>query len=226
MIDNSVGSLCFGRELNFLRSYRSSIPLVRQIIIKDERKTIRMNEAQVLNASYQNSKKKIMNQSNIDALLKQITPPRTTEEVYTLGIRLQYLIGDMYLTTSNASKGQIRSLLKELALKQLERKAEIEKLAKIDLNEKLTYFYNNGGPIMLPPVTEQQAKEMYGFFIKIAANYLNQMDVVLRTAADDPESINTVDDRMNEIRVSMLTDLAKMYHQNEIRTAFKEIFHL
>lgn len=199
---------------------------MRQIIIKDERKTIRMNEAQVLNATYQNSKKKIMNQSNIDALLNQIMPPRTTEEVYTLGIKLQYLIGDMYLTTSNASKGQVRSTLKDLALKQLARKTEIEKLAKMDLNEKLTYFYNHGGPIMLPPVSEQQAKEMYGFFIKIAANYLTQMDVVLRTTADDPENINTVDERINEIRVRMLTDLAKMYHQNEIRMAFKEMFSL
>lgn len=209
-----------------MRNYKSSIPLVRQIIIKDERKTIRMNEAQVLNATYQNSKKKIMNQSNIDALLNQIMPPRTTEEVYTLGIKLQYLIGDMYLTTSNASKGQVRSTLKDLALKQLARKTEIEKLAKMDLNEKLTYFYNHGGPIMLPPVSEQQAKEMYGFFIKIAANYLTQMDVVLRTTADDPENINTVDERINEIRVRMLTDLAKMYHQNEIRMAFKEMFSL
>lgn len=209
-----------------MRNYKSSIPLVRQIIIKDERKTIRMNEAQVLNATYQNSKKKIMNQSNIDALLKQIMPPRTTEEVYTLGIKLQYLIGDMYLTTSNASKGQVRSILKELALKQLARKTEIEKLAKIDLNEKLTFFYNHGGPIMLPPVSEQQAKEMYGFFMKIAANYLNQMDIVLRTAAEDPDSLNKVDERINEIRVRLLTDLAKMYHQSEIRMAFKEMFSL
>jgi hypothetical protein len=155
--------------------------------------------------------------------LEAISCPRSKEEVYSTGIKLLYLVGDIYLKYTNTSKGFPKNTLKALALKQLDRKTEIQKLAEKEFNEKLNYFYNNGGPIIEPPVSENQAKEINGFFNRIAVNYLNQIDVTIRKASQDHFELEI---EINKIMVRMLTDLANLYHDNDIRKAFKEMIPL
>lgn len=205
--------------------YNSSIPRMMQLIIKSERKVLIMNEAKKFNnMNQENSPVKTTMQSNstiANELLNLYSCPRSAEEVYSIGIKLQYLIGDMYLKHGNSNKE-----LKSLAIKQLDRKAEIQKLANINLNEKLNYFYNNGGPIIEPPVSERQAKEINVFFNRIVANYLVQMDVIISKAAAGNDSMNELEGKINKIVIRLLTDLANLYHNDEIRQAFKEMICL
>ena len=123
-------------------------------------------------------------------------------------------------------KGFPKDSLKALAIKQLDRKAEIQKLANLNLNEKLAYFYNNGGPIIEPPVSVRQTKEINGFFNRIVANYLNQMDVIINKATKVHDSLNELEVEINKIIIRMLTDLANLYHDDDIRLAFKEMISL
>jgi len=153
------------------------------------------------------------------------TCPHTTEDVYSMGIKLLYLIGDMYLDYANGSDKAIKNILKELALKQLNKKTEIQKLADMDLNNKLTYFYENGGPIIEPPVSEKRAKEINGFFNRIADNYLKNIEEQISKVNVD-NNAKELEGNVNQIIVRMLTDLANLYFENEIRMAFKELINL
>jgi len=152
--------------------------------------------------------------------------PRTTEEVYSIGIKLQYLIGDLYLKYADKCNKASKEKLKMMALRQLDKKTEIQRLANIDLNEKLTYFYNNGGQVIEPPVSEKRAKEINGFFNRIAGNYLIKIEELISQAHESDEKINELDSDVSKIEVRMLTDLANLYYEQEIRMAFKEIIFL
>lgn len=154
------------------------------------------------------------------------TCPRTTEEVYTMGVKLQYMIGDLYLNYADKDK-VTKNILMGMAMKQLDKKAEVQELANIDLNKKLNFFYNNGGPILEPPVDEKKAKEINGFFNRIAENYLMKIDdLIHRTTEEDQGGFDVLETEVNKIIVRMLTDLANLYHEKEIRMAFKNLINL
>lgn len=203
----------------------STIPQMVKLIIKNERKMIILNKAMKLNnMNPENSPVTIkQNNSTISTeLLNSISCPRSVEEVYSIGIKLQYLIGDIYLSLANSSKGSLKNTYKAMAIKQLDRKVEIQKLANAHLNEKLMYFYNNGGPIIEPPVSERQAKSINGFFNRIAGNHLNQLDVII-SKAEGFDGINELEGEINEIIIHMFTDLANLYQDDDIKLAFKEM---
>jgi len=152
--------------------------------------------------------------------------PRSKEEVYSIGIKLLYLTGDIYLKYANTRNGFPKNTLKALALKQLDRKSEIQKLAQRELNERLAYFYNNGGPIIEPLVSEIQAKEINGFFNRITANYLDQMDVTISKANQCNDNLKVLEGEINKIMARMLVDLANLYHDTDIRQAFEEMIRM
>jgi hypothetical protein len=215
------------KELIIISKLSSSIPQMMQLIINNERKMILMNEAkQLTSMNPDNSPIKRSYSATPTEQINPISCPCSVEEVYSIGIKLQYLTGDMYLKYANTSKGFPKDSLKALAIKQLDRKAEIQKLANLNLNEKLAYFYNNGGPIIEPPVSVRQAKEINGFFNRIVANYLNQMDVIISKATKVNDSFNELEVEINKIIIRMLTDLANLYHDDDIRLAFKEMISL
>ncbi len=201
----------------------SSILRMMPLIISNEREAILMNakQAAMLNS---NKRKKDSNSALSTEPKYSFSCPHTTEDVYSIGIKLLYLIGDMYLDYANGSDKAIKSLLKELALKQLNKKTEIQKLADADLNNKLTYFYENGGPVMEPPVSEKRAKEVNGFFNRIVDNYLKNIEEQISKVNED--NAQKLEDNVNQIIVRMLTDLANLYFENEIRMAFKEMIYL
>lgn len=153
-------------------------------------------------------------------LLNPLAFPCSVEDVYSLGISLQYFMGDIYLNLAASSKGQ-KTIFKNMAMAQLDVKNELQKQVNADLNEKLAYFYNNGGGIIEPPVSEHQAKELNGFFNRIVANYLNQIDVIVTLTAEGSITPSELETEMNNIIIHMYTSLAKLYKADEIKCAFE-----
>ncbi len=180
-----------------------------------------MNAKQVTISNPHNNKKNYSISSLSTEQAQLFICPRTTEEVYSIGIKLQYMIGDLYLKYTNQGDKALKNLYGALALKQLDKKTEIQRLANIDLNEKLNYFYNNGGPIIEPPVDEKRAREINGFFNRIAENYLLKIEELI-SSNDGAE----LESEVNKLIIRMLTDLANLYHEQEIRMAFKELIYL
>lgn len=182
-----------------------------------------MNAKQAAILNLRNSKKDHIISSLSTEQVQLFTCPRTTEEVYSIGIKLQYMVGDLYLKYADRGDKVLKNTYNALALKQLDKKTEIQRLANIDLNEKLNYFYNNGGPIIEPPVDEKKAREINGFFNRIAENYFFKIEELISKNSDASAEL---EDEVNQIMVRMFTDLANLYHEKEIRMAFKELIYL
>jgi hypothetical protein len=63
--------------------------------------------------------------TEVDNGSQTISCPRYMNDVYTLGIDLQYYIGDIYLQMAEISRGDIRSQYKKMAVSELEIKEKI-----------------------------------------------------------------------------------------------------
>ncbi len=153
-------------------------------------------------------------------LLNPMSCPRSVEEAYSLGISLQYYIGDIYLTLAGSITGH-KKIFNDIAIAQLDTKNKLQKLANTALNEKLAYFYNNGGCIIEPPVSEIQAKEINGFFNRIVANCLNQIDVIVTMATEGSTPPKELESEINNIIIRMYTSLGKLYQAADIKCAFE-----
>jgi hypothetical protein len=117
--------------------------------------------------------------TEVDNGSQTISCPRYMNDVYTLGIDLQYYIGDIYLQMAEISRGDIRSQYKKMAVSELEIKEKIEKINNARLNELLTQFYNNGGQIIEAPLTSDQAKELQPFFNRLLDTYFKRLESLL-----------------------------------------------
>lgn len=159
----------------------------------------------------------------IDTLTNLGTCPRSVDEVYSLGIKLQYYIGDIYLALNSIHQGEVKALYQELALKQLDAKDEIQKLANENLNKLLAYFYNNGGPIIESPVSEQMAKEMQPFYNRISANFLKQLDDWVIKASKQDMDADEVERTINNIFIEMYSTMSMLFPVEEVQDAFKEL---
>ncbi|CFX21876.1 Uncharacterized [Syntrophomonas zehnderi OL-4] len=159
-------------------------------------------------------------------LMEPLAFPRSVEEIYNLGISLQYYIGGIYLKLANTSKGEQKKNYSQMALAQLNVKKTILQLINENLNEKLTYFYNNGGPIINPPVSEREAKELSGFFNRIAANYLNQIDAIVTMAAKRNTDADELKNEIDNIIVHMYGSLSNLYQHDDLKQAFHNMAEL
>jgi len=52
------------------------------------------------------------------------------------------------------------------------------------------------------------------------------MDVIISKATKVHDSLNELEVEINKIIIRMLTDLANLYHDDDIRLAFKEMISL
>lgn len=200
---------------------------------------IDMNEAKVLqvveqpNRTYNKKKTKKVELKNLrernisnrtsDELVNLEPCPRSVDDVYSLGVRIQYYIGAVYLELDGMSKGSKQTVYTALALKQLEGKEEIEKLVNENLNRLLGWFYNNGGAIIEPPVSEQLAKELQPFFNRVMANFLYQLDVLMKMTAKGDISASDLDESINNNIIALYTVLCKLFKDEEIKDAFNEL---
>jgi len=152
--------------------------------------------------------------------------PRSADEVYSLGVSLQYYIGDIYLELEALTQGEQRLQYQNLALSQLTVKQEIEKLANENLNRLLWYFYNHGGPVIEAPVTEKMAKEIQPFFNRIAVNFLNQLDVLVRLASKGNMSPSELESTINDGIIDMYATMSMLFNTDEIKDAFSELIEI
>lgn len=152
--------------------------------------------------------------------------PRTADQVYSLGINIQYCVGDIYLELSRLNQGTVKNQFKTRAIQQLDGKNEIEKLANINLNKLLTYFYNNGGPVIEPPLTEQTAREIQPFFARITANFMKQLNGIAAMAAKSNLSAGDLDNMINGDIIDMYTTMSMFFPIDEIKDAFNDLIRV
>lgn len=144
--------------------------------------------------------------------------PRSVDEVYSMGIRLQYFIGGLYLEMADFQQGSFKKFYKEQVVKQLANKKEIQSLADNNLNCLLAYFYENGGPIIEPPVSEQIAREIQPFFNRIAANAMKRVNSIRVEAEYNGEDIVRV---IDSTLADMYTAMSKLFNKDkEVSKAF------
>jgi hypothetical protein len=79
---------------------------------------------------------------------KPLRCPRCEDDVYSIAISLQYYTGAKYLELADRNLGAAKGIYTSLAMRQLDIKEAIAKIANDKLNLQLHYFYNNGGPAM------------------------------------------------------------------------------
>jgi hypothetical protein len=166
-----------------------------------------------------------MEEANIDRARQMIQDigqcPRSADEAYSMGVKMQGFIGG--IMAENISEAGSREE-REAVKRQLAIKNRIRQLADFNLNQLLDYFYNNGGPVIEPPVSEYTAKEIQPFFNRIAMNALIQMmEAAEQYQGNLQETVTNITDSV----VSMYEAMGKLYPEtNEVKTAFAEMREL
>jgi hypothetical protein len=147
--------------------------------------------------------------------------PRSVDEVYSLGISLQNYLGETYLTAMNKAYDN-------LALGEQNANEEIRRLVNTNLNQLLTYFYNNGGLFIETPapVSEQTAKEIRPFFNRIIINFLDQLDIVVSVAAKGNISSEELKELINNNVIKLYTTMTILFPVKEIQTAFTKLINI
>jgi hypothetical protein len=159
-------------------------------------------------------------------IVKQVVCPQSVDEVYLLGDKMQDYLGAAYNELAVLSAGPKKKIYSYLAKKQLGAKKEIETLANNNLNKLLQYFYENGGPIIEPPVSEELAREIKPFFKKIMESFLNQVDSLINKAARDEISSSDLEIEVNYQFINMYTAISRLYQAEEIQNTFNELISI
>lgn len=164
--------------------------------------------------------------TNVEDGSKTISCPRYMNDVYTLGIDLQYYIGDIYLQMAEISRGEVRSQYKKMAVSELEIKEKIQEINNARLNELLSHFYNNGGMIIEAPLTAEQAKKIQPFFNRIIDTYFKRLESLLILAAEGSITPDRLDRMVNFDTVEMYSNVCKLFQVDEIVQGFKVLIKI
>jgi hypothetical protein len=159
-------------------------------------------------------------------IVNQVVCLQSVDEVYLLGVKMQDYLGAAYNELAVLSAGPKKKIYSYLAKKQLGAKKEIETLANNNLNKLLQYFYENGGPIIEPPVSEELAREIKPFFKKIMESFLNQVDSLINKAARDEISSSDLEIEVNYQFINMYTAISRLYQAEEIQNTFNELISI
>lgn len=170
--------------------------------------------------------KEVFNYSSKAAEKPVMSCPRCMNDVYSLGISLNYYIGNLYLQLADSSQGEIKTQYEKLALKQLDDKEQIENLIKIHTNELLCYFYNNGGPIIEPPLSEEAAKEKQPFFNRVVDNFFVKLEASNHLTSSNIMNPDELENLVNASTIELYTNLAKLIQVEEIVKAFNELIKI
>jgi hypothetical protein len=204
----------------------------KDLNITNER-TIKMNEAKdmtIMNSRFAAFSTREANTAKITIATKDLKQgeilcqekfTRSVDEVYSLGLSLQNYLGDTYLALETMNKAY-----KNLALGELNANEEIRKLANVNLNQLLTYFYNNGGTIIEAPVSEQTAKEIRPFFNRIVVNFLEQLDFAVSAAAKGNISAEELKEVINNNVIELYTTMTTLFPVKEIQTTFTKLINI
>lgn len=149
--------------------------------------------------------------------------PCSVDQVYSLGINIQYYVGDIYLELGRRNQEPDKNQYKSLAMKQLDGKNAIEKLANINLTRLLSYFYNNGGPIIEPPLSEEMARDIQPFFTRISSNFMEQLDVIVDMVSKTSLSAHELEHMISGNVIDMYTTMSMLFPIDEIKDAFNDL---
>lgn len=193
--------------------------------MNDARETAWMDELYIGQTIKSSKTRRNRNNSvkTYDVLVDLGPCPCSVDQVYSLGVRIQYYVGDIYLELERVNQGALKNQYKKLALRQLDGKNEVEKLANLNLNRLLTYFYNNGGPIIDSPVSEQMAREISPFYIRITTNFLKQLDLIVGMASKGNFTVNELERMVNNLVTEMYITISMLFPMEEMKDAFDDL---
>ena len=157
--------------------------------------------------------------------LNTIAYPRSVEEVFSLGIGFQYFIGSIYMEIAECRTTKQKGEFVRLALRQMDIKDKIVKLANANLNNVLRYFYENGGPVIETRV-EEIDKGKQSFFDKLIINCLQQVDIVVEIALKGEMAASEVEKAINGYFVDLYTDLGKLVSSGQIKNAYAQLIEV
>ena len=163
---------------------------------------------------------------NVNDVSKTITCPRYSNDVYALGVNLQYYIGDMYLQLAEISQGEVKSQFKRMAVNELEIKQQIQQKNNAYLNELLSYFYNNGGKIIEAPLASEQAKEIHPFFNRIINTFIKRLESWVVLAAEGTVTPDQLDSMISYDIIEMYGNMCKLFKVDEIDKAFEALIRV
>ncbi|HWQ77089.1 MAG TPA: hypothetical protein VN441_17410 [Syntrophomonas sp.] len=150
--------------------------------------------------------------------------PRSTNDVYTLGVSLQYCIRSKYLEISELL--QSRNYFTEQAANQLPVKSKIENLAAYKLNVQLNNFYNQGGPVIDEPVTPEMARKIQPFYNRIMSRFLQSLDEIASRVLTRQISAEQMITEVNEQVIDVYSSLGRLYQVKEIENAFADLVEI
>lgn len=159
-------------------------------------------------------------------LASSLPCPRSANDVYFLGVSLQYCIRAKYLELDGLKSSIDKNFVVAQAARHLTIKTEIEKLAKYNLNVLLKKFYDQGGPIMEDPVSEEMVKDIQPFFDRIRSSFLQSLDEITQQTATGKLSVEDMEAEVNRQITEMYNALSRMFQPQEIREAFADLIEI
>ena len=155
----------------------------------------------------------------VEDFVKAITCPRCEYDVYAVGIALEYFVGSVFMTLAEMGRDVARSEYTHLAMMQLERKEKIVAVNNNKLNQMLQYFYDNGGPIIEPPVDEQKAARIAPRFKAIINEFCDRMDALVTKASAGRIGVREMEKETNAAVLEVYTAMKALYREYELRNA-------
>lgn len=152
--------------------------------------------------------------------------PRNVNQVYSLGITLQEYIEASYLELAGMKQCPEKDLCTSLAEKQVESKQQVDVLRLANFNRLLTYFYDNGGPVIEDPVSDTQARMIMPFFTRIISNFEKHVNSVLLSAIKGKTPAKNLEACVNGILISTYSALSDLYEDKSIQNAFMELVNV
>lgn len=151
--------------------------------------------------------------------------PRSAEDVYALGISLQKYISSLYVELAEMNKGR-KNPYTNMVLKQLVIKRKLEEISRENLNGLLTYFYNNGGPIIEPPVSEQLAAEIQPSVNSIVSRFLTQANLLINQAVEGDLLAGDLDAAIDNQVIGMYTAMGRLFQHDNMQKAFEQLIEV
>ncbi len=159
----------------------------------------------------------------VEDFAKAVVCPRCEYDVYAIGISLEYFVGSVYMALAEKDRDVSSSEYTHLAMMQLERKEKIVAVNNNKLNQMLQYFYDNGGPIIEPPVDEQKAARIAPRFNAIINEFCNRMDVLVNEASAGRMGAREMEKETNAAVLEVYSAIKALYREYELRNACEDL---
>jgi hypothetical protein len=154
-------------------------------------------------------------------LASSLPCPESANDVYNLGVSLQYCIRAKYLELAGQCYDQ--DYLIEQATRQLAIKKDIEAQANLGLNILLAQFYDQGGPLMAPSVSQKMSREYYPFFKRIMGRLLESLDELTYEVMDGNLRVEELPDRVELELIQTYNAMKKLFPVREIEKAYTDL---